>query len=299
MMTIGGVHLAMVFLAATILLAGCQSAASRGPDKPDLIFAIVSDTHLAKAGAGDPAQLMAQAVAEINASPAEMTFFLGDLVDSGGRHEPLYTEWSKLAAALKKPFYAVPGNHDPAAIFTKHVRPQTDDVIDAAGYRFIFFADASPESHDGAVTPAQLRWLATQVDRAVEKNLRVILCTHIPRHPSKDPDMGWYIRQGDGELADLLRARAGTIVAVLSGHLHSGVRVWSDVSGVQEVVAPSLLWNFDKDFSTAGGLAMQDKRPSWLLAELRGRQLTLRLMPLGAESKESLTLDLPAVRPPR
>jgi len=288
------IGLAAIAVTAAAAMAGCgHAAATRAPPGPDLVFAIVADTHVGKDGKLDAARQMAQAVAEINASPAEMTIFLGDLVDSGGSHEQLYPEWLKIARGLKRPFYSVPGNHDPAALFTKHLRPQTDYVADVKAVRFIFFADATPDSHDGAVTPDQVRWIAAQADDAAARRMRVILCTHIPRHPNKDPDMGWYIRGGEKEMADMVRTRAGTILVILSGHLHSGLRIWSDWWGVQEVAAPSLCWNFGKDLGGAGGFAVGDKRPAWLLAELWGDELRLRYMSVGTEPQTNVTLKLP------
>ena len=49
-----------------------------------------------------------------------------------------------LAKGLKKDITAVPGNHDPVAVFTKHVRQQTDSVVEFKGVRVLAFADAEP-----------------------------------------------------------------------------------------------------------------------------------------------------------
>src|SRR5262245_45168673 len=123
--------------------------------KPDFSFALVTDTHLGKPGA-DYVKRMQQTVEEINASPAEFTIFDGDLVDNGQveTNQKRYPEWVEIARGLKKEWRAVPGNHDPADQFMKHVRPETESVLDFRGYRFLCFADAEPNpGHMGVVTP--------------------------------------------------------------------------------------------------------------------------------------------------
>jgi 3',5'-cyclic AMP phosphodiesterase CpdA len=278
--------------AALLLGARRSSSAEAAPPEP-LVLALVADTHLGKAGAQDPAADMAEAVAEINASPAEMTLFLGDLVDAGATHEALYADWLKIAGGLKQPYYAIPGNHDPAAIFTKHVRPETDYVVDVKDLRLIFFADASPESHDGAITAEQLKWLAAKVDEAAAARRRVILCTHIPRHPNEAPDMGWYIRKPRADLETLVKSHAGTIIALSSGHLHSGLRGWTDTAGVPEIAVPSCLWNFQGDLAKAGGFSTRDQRRGYAVAEVGADKLTLRYKPTGAAALDPVVLDLP------
>ena len=79
--------------------------------------------------------------------------FLGDLVDTGAKNEAQYPEWTKIAKGLQKPFYPIPGNHDPEDFFRKHVRPETDYAVDHKGYRFLLFQDTRTDSHLGTVTP--------------------------------------------------------------------------------------------------------------------------------------------------
>jgi hypothetical protein len=277
---------------AGVLLA-TRGAPAAGDGKPVLQLALVADTHLGKDDKPDAARFMAQAVDEINASPAELTLFLGDLVDSGNRHETLYAEWMRIAGQLKKPWYAIPGNHDPTALFIKHVRPATDYAIDQGNWRFIFFQDTSPESHDGSTTADQLKWVAAQVDESAKAGRRAVLCAHIPRHPNKGPDMGWYVRTQEKEWQALLEDRSGTIAAVLSGHLHSGLRGWTDAAGVPEVCMPSCLWNFQGDLSKSGGFSTREQRPGYVTAELAADKLTLRYKPTGAAALEPVVLDLP------
>ncbi len=278
-------------LAATALI-GSLALAADAPQKPLLEFAVVSDTHLGKGGDG-PAKGMQQIVEEINASNAEFTLFLGDLVDTGAKNEPLYAEWLKLAQGLKKPFYPIPGNHDPVEFFKKHVRPETDYVVDVKGFRFILFNDTEAGSHDGVVTAEQLKWIEAQVDDAAAKRLRVFLVAHIAAHPNKHPDVGWWVRKGEKELEALLRAKGGDpIVAFLSGHFHCGMRGWSDRGGVHEIVFPSALWNGDRKLEKAPGFAVKEHRKGYALIEVRPKELKVNYKPLGAAPAAQLVLAI-------
>src|SRR3954462_2691502 len=161
------------FLASAPVLAAAPLLAA--DPKPAFSFALVTDTHLGKPGA-DYVKRMADAVAEINASPAAFTVFCGDLVDRGEdpTSQKLYPKWVELAKGLKTEWTAVPGNHDPREQFTKHVRKETELVLDFKDYRVLCFADAEPNpGHMGVVTEDQVKWLQARLDEA--KNKRVIL----------------------------------------------------------------------------------------------------------------------------
>ena len=282
------------FLASTVplLVLGCRLAVAA---EPLLSFAIVSDTHLGKGGDG-PAKGLAQIVEEINASPAELTLFPGDLVDTGAKHEPLYAEWLKLAKGLKKPFHAIPGNHDPVEFFKKHIRAETDYAFDHKGFRFVLFNDSELGSHDGAVTPEQLKWLAAQIDDAAARKLRVFLCAHITSHPNKHPDVAWFVLQGGQELRELLTAKSGTVIAFFSGHFHCGLRGWSDLAGIHEIVVPSACWNGDRKLETAPGFSVKESRKGYVLVDVYPRELQVRYKPVGAPALGALVLGLPEAK---
>ncbi|HPD14636.1 MAG TPA: metallophosphoesterase [Planctomycetota bacterium] len=274
--------------ASMVVLSGPLASAG----EPLLTFAAVSDTHLGKGGDG-PAKVLAEVVQEINDSPAEFTLFLGDLVDTGAKNEEQYPKWLETAKGLRKPFYAIPGNHDPVEFFRKHVRAETDYAFDHQGFRFVLFNDTEADSHDGAVTPEQLKWLTQQVDDAAGKKLRVVLCAHIAAHPNKHPDVGWWVRKGEKELDALLTARGGDpIVAFLSGHFHCGLRGWSDRSGVHEIVFPALAWNGDRKLETAPGFSLKESRKGYALVEVHAKELKVRYKPVGAPPQGDLVLGL-------
>ncbi len=278
---------------AAVALLGSLALGADAPEKPLLEFAVVSDTHLGKGGEG-PAKGLAAMVEEINASNAEFTLFLGDLVDTGVKNEPLYAEWLKLAKGLKKPFYAVPGNHDPVEFFKKHIHHETDYVVDVKGFRFVLFSDIEAGSHEGVVTPEQLKWIAAQVDDAAVKKLRVFLIAHVAAHANKHPDVGWWVRKGEKELDALLKAKGGDpIIAFLTGHFHCGLRGWSDLAGVHEIVFPSALWNGDRKLESAPGFTVKEHRKGYALVEVCPKELRIRYKPFGAPAAEPLVLPLP------
>ena len=278
--------------AGAMVLGGRWAAAAEAAGEPLCTVAVVSDTHLGRKGSKSPAKWMQQVVEEINASAAEMTLFLGDLVDSGAKNAALYPEWVRIARGLKKPFHAVPGNHDPKALFTKHVHPETDYTVDHKGWRFILFQDARTDSHQGTVTAEQTAWIDGQLEDAAEKKLRAILCAHIIAHPNKHPDTGWWVRTGGKELRDAVKARRGTAVACLAGHFHCGLRGWSDLAGVHELVLPSTVWNVNRRLEEAPGFALREFRRGYTLVELHAESLAVRYKPIGAAAGEPLVLRL-------
>lgn len=278
--------LAGATIAAGAALLHQLAAAQTAPDGP-FVFALITDTHLGRGGE-KPAELMKLAVDEINASLAELTVHCGDLVNAGevAAHEKFYPQWREIARALKRPWHAVPGNHDPVDCFTRHILPRTDYVVDRPGFRFICFRDAKPNpDHQGIVTPEQLKWLDAQLTDAASSNRRCFLVSHVIYHDNKNPDVGWMIKDGRAEFTELLKRHADSIIAFFAGHFHSGLRGWDDTFGIHEVVLPSACWNFEgKRLRGAPGYTFDEDRPAWVLAEVTEKKLTLKYRPIGGQS---------------
>ena len=260
-------------------------------------FALITDTHLGRGG-DTPAEQMRRAVEEINASRAEMTICCGDLVNAGGvpGNEKHYPRWLEIAGGLAQPWYAVPGNHDPLERFTKHVRPDTDFVVDAPGgarFRFICFRDAKPNpDHQGVVTDEQLKWLDDRLAESRRDGRRALLVSHVIFHENHKPDVGWMIQENRAAFAELLKRHARTIAAFFAGHFHSGLRGWDDTFGIHEVVLPSCCWNFQGTrLRGAPGYTYDEDRPAWVLAEASDTTLKLSYKPLGADV--SVVKELP------
>ena len=277
--------------AAPAAVAGPLLAAD---PKPAFSFALVTDTHLGKPGA-DYVKRLADAVAEINASPAAFTVFCGDLVDHGEveKNQRLYGQWVELAKGLKHEWAAVPGNHDPRDQFAKHVRKETDSVLDFKDYRVVCFADAEPNpGHLGVVTADQIQWLQARLDEA--KGKRVILAAHVVYHENKHPDVGWYIKdRASREPMGKLLAANKQVVAFFGGHLHCGMRGWSDTAhGIHEVVLPCVSYNNDRKLDKAPGFAVREFRPAWVRVDVFADKLVLNYKPVGADAAATKELKL-------
>jgi predicted phosphodiesterase len=279
--------------AAGAMLLGKFSLAAETKDE-NFTFVFITDTHLGRNGE-EPSAQFKTAIEEINASPAEFIIHCGDLVNAGEKpeNEKRYPEWLKLAGDFKKPWYAVPGNHDPDAMFTKHINKQMDVIIDRAPFRFICFRDALPNpEHHGVVTAEQIKWLQSHIDDATKENRKVILVAHVIYHDSKSPDRGWRIVQGREDFAKLLEKNHDTIVAFFAGHYHNGLRGWSDTNGIHEVILPSNCWNADPHAQNAGGYILDEFRPGYVLVEASARRLMLTYKPLGEKPAVSKELTI-------
>ena len=288
---------ALAAAASALLAQPLSQIACAFTDAPAFRFALITDTHLGRGGEA-PSDQMKRAIAEINDSDAALTICCGDLVNAGENpaNAARYPEWLKIAGGLKNGWHAVPGNHDPIALYKKHVHPATEFTVDPPGtdkWRFICFADAKPNpEHQAAVSDEQLQWLEQQLAGAAREGRRVFLVSHVIYHDNAKPDVGWMIKDNRAAFRDLLERNHKTIAAFFAGHFHSGLRGWSDTFGIHEVVLPSCCWNFDgKRLRGAPGYTYDEDRPAWVLAEATGEKLTLKYKPLGADV--SVIRDLP------
>lgn len=251
--------------------------------RPKFTFALITDTHLGRSAAEE--RNLPKIVAEVNQSDAAFTMFCGDLVDNGQKpeNEGRYATWMETAKNLKRDWFAVPGNHDPDALFVKHVRPETDFAFDHEGVSFICFRNAQPNpGHDGIVTPEQFKWLDARLADAKRKGQRVILVAHLIYHKNQHPDVGWYIKEGREEFGRLLENNEH-VVAFLAGHFHCGFRGWDDSSGVHEIILPSASWNANRGLAKAPGYSLNEFRIGHMLCDVFSDKLRLRYKPLGAE----------------
>src|SRR5687768_3164100 len=91
-----------------------------------------------------------------------------------------------------------------------------------------------------------------------------ILCCHVPVHTNRHPDRGWHVKPADGQdaLYALLGRHRRTVLALLHGHFHNGIRGWDDHAPLQESVFPSALYNQDRQLATRNA-------PDFYLAEHR------------------------------
>ena len=260
-------------------------------------FVIVSDTHLGRQDSITPERQWRTAISEIKAAPGDFVLHLGDLVDSGRESQyPIYVESRK---ELKKPIHEIPGNHDPAEMFAKHVRASIDTAFDHGGVRFLLIGNARSDSHLGFITPEQIVWLDKQCAAAAAKDMRIVVCTHVPVHTNAHPDRGWYVKPGDGQTAfyDLVARYADRFLACFHGHFHNGIRGWRDRGHLVEVLCPSVCYNQNRKLEThiksgnAKGFFVEELRPGYVLATLGKGRLTMRYKPLGGETNGEYSAD--------
>ena len=199
---------------------------------PGHVIAHVSDTHLLAGGrplydsVATEAHL-AQALGQLEnllVKPAAIVF-TGDLADLG---EPdaylrLKAIVEPVAERLGAQVIWVMGNHDERPEYSSllfGVEPSTepqDRVYDIDGLRIISFDTTVPGYHHGAMTDAQLAWLADELSTPAPHG--TLLAVH---HPPVPTPLLWAMEmlelQGQDRLAEVLR---GTDVrGILGGHLH-------------------------------------------------------------------------------
>lgn len=263
----------------------CRLPAADGLDV--LSFVVVSDTHLGRNDNLSAERNWRQAINEINQSPGQFILHLGDVVDGGRESQyPIYAESRKL---LNKPIHEIPGNHDPAELFEKNVIEEIDRSVDSGRVRFILFNNSRRDSHDGFITAKQIDWLETQCAEAAKKDLKMVVCCHVPIHTNKHPDRGWYVKPDNGQHAfyAIQRRYADRILACFHGHFHNGIRGWRDNARTVETMFPSICYNQNRGLKdhiaegNATGFFVDELRPGFVLAELGMGRLTLRYKPLG------------------
>ncbi|MDA1050279.1 MAG: metallophosphoesterase [Planctomycetota bacterium] len=270
-------------VASAILWPTClqASAASR----EELSFVIVTDTHLGYRDQDSAAKLWQKTATEINQSPGNLVLHLGDIVD-GGREEqyPIYLESRRL---IQKPVHEIPGNHDPEDLFRKHIRENPSTVVEHGWLRLLLLNNARRDSHDGFLSAEQLTWLESQCGQAERDDRFVCLCMHVPAHPNRHPDRGWYVKpeHGHNEFNELLRRFQTRIVTVMHGHFHNGIRGWNDRHGVHEICFPSALYNLDRGLEkqSAPGFNPLEFRAGYTLVTLRDGAMKLQYKPTASE----------------
>lgn len=271
-------------------LAGVSSWSLRAADELDeFSFEIVSDTHLGRNDNDAAERQWRAAITELNVAPGKFVLHLGDIVDSG--REPQYPIYAATRKNLRKPIYEIPGNHDPHDLFEMHVRAPLDTSFDHGGVRFLLLANAHRDSHDGFITPDQIGWLKKRCGEAAAKDLRVIVCCHVPVHTNGHPDRGWYVHPDDGQTPfyEVIMHYSDRVLACFHGHFHNGIRGWRDRDNLVEVLFPSVCYNQDRKLEdhlktgSAKGFFVDELRPGYVLATLGKGRLTLRCKPLGAE----------------
>ena len=262
-----------------------------------LSFIIVSDTHLGRKDNKSAENNWRKGIEEINQLPGKFVLHLGDVVDSGRKEQyPIYQETRKL---LKKPIHEIPGNHDPTDLFKRHISERIDRSIDEGGVRFVLFNNSHRDSHLGFITNAQIDWLKKEFAEAEEKDLKIIVCCHVPIHTNKPPDRAWYVKPDEGQkkFYELQQKHADRLLACFHGHFHNGIRGWRDHGSTVEALFPSICYNQNRNLKDhiargkADGFFVNELRAGYVLAELGEGRLTLRYKPLGEKQNGTYSAE--------
>lgn len=269
--------------AGIALSPACLDAADR--ELGDLSFVVVSDTHLGYRDQEHAAELWRQTAAEIAEGPGEFVLHLGDVVD-GGR-EAQYPVYLEARETIGKPVHEIPGNHDPAELFAKHIREPIDTVIDADWLQLLLLNNARRDSHDGFVSAEQIEWIERRCVEATRNDRFVAICLHVPVHANRHPDRGWYVKPDNGQTAlyELLTRYLDRVLCLMHGHFHNGIRGWDDHPPLQEIAFPSALYNQDRrlEEQQAPGYNPLEFRPGYTLVEIRDGSMRLRYKPTGGD----------------
>jgi predicted phosphodiesterase len=269
--------LATSALASSTLLLPTAMRASDTTRK-DIEFVVVTDTHLGYKDQDAALKLWAKTAAAIDKSPGSFVLHLGDLVDRGVDEQyPRYLEARK---QIRKPVHEIPGNHDPAETFQKHIRQEIDTAFVQDWLRVVLVNNSHTDSHDGFITDKQLTWLADQAAIARKENQQLLFCLHVPVHENKHPDRGWYVKPASGQTQfyDLLKEHAERTLALFHGHFHNGLRGWQDHGRLHEVCFPSALYNLDRKLEEqkAPGYNPLEFRPGFTLVKITANDIQLR-----------------------
>lgn len=256
----------------------CAAAAPRKP----IELTIITDTHLGYRDQEAARTQWESTARELAKTPGQQVIHLGDVVD-GGR-EPQYAIYKEIRDSIGKPVHEIPGNHDPAELFAKHLRPQIDTQVELDWLRLLLINNARPESHDGFLSSQQLEWIDSKCGEAAQDGGAVILCMHVPAHKNLHPDRGWYIKPTDGQTAlySLLERRRDVVLALFHGHFHNGVRGWDDHKPVHEICFPSALYNQDRKLreQKAPGYNLAEFRPGYTQVRVTEDRIDLAFQPL-------------------
>jgi len=253
---------------------------------PEFSFIIVSDTHLGRKDNDSAARQWKKTATELAKAPGDFILHLGDVVDQG--RELQYPIYQGIRDTIGKPVHEIPGNHDPAELFAKHLRKDIDTAFDHQGVRFVLFNNASTESHDGFLTSKQIQWIDEQCAEAKQRGLLVVLCTHVPVHNNRHPDRGWYVKPKDGqkEFYEAVAKHAPNVVGLFHGHFHNGLRGWHDRAPMYEICFPSVIYNLNRKLEEqkAPGFNPDEFRPGYVHAQCKDGQLHLQYRVTGGEA---------------
>lgn len=241
-----------VFTVLFLLMGGMSVFAQEG--RSYMRIGLIADIQYADKGDGktrfyrNSIDKLTEAVDMLNKESVEMSVVLGDLVDEGPKDlVPILNGLEK----LDSPFFNLLGNHDygkplTANIFETFKMPAPYYSIEKGQWRFLFLntnelssyavfpgskeeeeysaliavsksdARKNAQPWNGGIGKIQLEWLVDEVNRAGDKNQKVLVFTHHPLFPESG-----YEALNNREILEVL-VKNKHVKGVLSGHHHAG-----------------------------------------------------------------------------
>ena len=251
-------------------------------DRPARV-ALLSDLHVTRGTNSDArlyAEHLAQATEAVNAADVDLVLIAGDLTEHGTA--PEYADLRRALRRFNGPVWCVPGNHD---LGNKRVpgkqgginfgRLRTYQIEcgrsffcrEHAGVRVIGINSGLP----GSRLPQENRmWNMLETELAAPTNKPTLLLLHHPPFMKKAAEPGGdYFNLEPYPRARLLAlARQGGALAVLSGHLHTGLT--NRVDDLVLLTTPPVSFGLPKGKGPAG----------WTLLTVGRTNLTWEFQPL-------------------
>ncbi|MBR0568497.1 phosphodiesterase [Azoarcus sp. L1K30] len=229
-----------------------------------MLVAQISDLHISRdsgflAGRVDPLLCLERAVAHLNrlVPRPDVLLISGDLTEHGGADE--YARILELLSALQMPAYAVPGNHDSAAMMRDCLPLQVPArepghasfVIEGAGLRIVGLDTSVEGKAYGALCADRLEWLEHAL--AGRSGGPALVFMH---HPPFDTGIEAMDRcgllHGRERFGEIIQSH-GAVAGVVCGHVHRPIQ--TTLGGVPVHVASSVAHQIALDLNRDARLA--------------------------------------------
>lgn len=256
-----------------------------------MIIAQIGDTHIdperpAARGLIDTAQAFARCIEQINALDPQPNLVLhtGDLVERRTPEE--YARFREIAAALKAPLYAIPGNHDGreamrAAYTDAPWMPREGAFLhftieEAGPVRIVALDCIIPGGGSGELCDERLAWLAARLAEAPARP--TLLALHHPPFPTGLPEID---RGGFGGLDRFREIVAANpqIERIVCGHVHRAIQ--TRFGGTIASSVPSTGYQFALDTREGAPLAYMMEPPAFALHVWTAQGLLTHHVPIG------------------
>lgn len=172
------IHLTTSLKRITVMMAVMLFATMAHGQK----FAILSDIHVTPGNANEAK--LREAVAEINASDADIVLLTGDLTNEGSDEQLLNIK--RIMDTVTKPLYVIPGNHEnnwsQSACKTFNDLWGNDRFAFEIGQLVVVGLNCGPfmKMGDGHIKQEDLIWLEKTLTERVKPGMRVLSVNHYP-----------------------------------------------------------------------------------------------------------------------